>query len=191
MPTSTGGKRYDSVLIAGRGSEAAMYRRVILAYDGSTAGRAMLREGALLAKRCGAEVFLLSVIPDSLGLKLVEGDRSAAVAAMAAQYQPVLDEGVRRLRELGFTASGRLTVGEPIREIGAFAREISANLVIVAYRPQSALQRWWSGSENALLIDRIGCSVLVCRSALTEEQFASELARVSGAGEASRATPVA
>ena len=39
-----------------------MYKRVLLAYDGSVEGRTALREGALLARQCGAEVFLLSVL---------------------------------------------------------------------------------------------------------------------------------
>ena len=42
-----------------------MYKRILLAYDGSLQGRTALREGALLARQCGAEVFLLSVLVDS------------------------------------------------------------------------------------------------------------------------------
>ena len=39
-----------------------MYKRILLAYDGSVEGRTALREGALLARQCGADVFLLSVL---------------------------------------------------------------------------------------------------------------------------------
>ena len=39
-----------------------MYKRILLAYDGSLEGRTALREGALLARQCDAEVFLLSVL---------------------------------------------------------------------------------------------------------------------------------
>ena len=41
-----------------------MYKRILLAYDGSVEGRTALREGALLARQCGAEVFLLSALVD-------------------------------------------------------------------------------------------------------------------------------
>ena len=34
-----------------------MYKRILLAYDGSLEGRTALREGALLARQCGAQVF--------------------------------------------------------------------------------------------------------------------------------------
>jgi nucleotide-binding universal stress UspA family protein len=49
-----------------------MYKRILLAYDGSLEGRTALREGALLARQCGAEVFLLSVLVDSGTLLLPE-----------------------------------------------------------------------------------------------------------------------
>jgi nucleotide-binding universal stress UspA family protein len=42
-----------------------MYKRILLAYDGSVEGRTALREGALLARQCGAQVFLLSVLVDT------------------------------------------------------------------------------------------------------------------------------
>ena len=39
-----------------------MYKKVLLAYDGSVEGRRALREGAKLAQLCQAEVFLLAVV---------------------------------------------------------------------------------------------------------------------------------
>ena len=33
-----------------------MYRKILLAYDGTLEGAIALREGAILAKQCGAEV---------------------------------------------------------------------------------------------------------------------------------------
>ena len=39
-----------------------MYKKVLLAYDGSIEGRRALREGAKLAQMCRAEVFLLAVV---------------------------------------------------------------------------------------------------------------------------------
>jgi nucleotide-binding universal stress UspA family protein len=42
-----------------------MYKRILLSYDGSVEGRTALREGALLAKQCGAEVFLLSILDNA------------------------------------------------------------------------------------------------------------------------------
>jgi len=49
-----------------------MYKRILLAYDGSVEGRTALREGALLARQCGAQVFLLSVLVDTGTLLLAD-----------------------------------------------------------------------------------------------------------------------
>jgi hypothetical protein len=42
-----------------------VYKKVLLAYDGSIEGRRALREGAKIAQFCGAEVFLLGACPNS------------------------------------------------------------------------------------------------------------------------------
>jgi len=49
-----------------------MYKRTLLAYDGSVEGHTALREGALLARQCGADVFLLSVLTDDGTFLLAE-----------------------------------------------------------------------------------------------------------------------
>jgi hypothetical protein len=46
------------VLLLGRAEGAKMYKRILLAYDGSVEAAA-LREGALLGRQCGAKVLSL------------------------------------------------------------------------------------------------------------------------------------
>ena len=58
-----------------------MYKRILLAYDGSVEGRTALREGALLARQCGAEVFLLSVLADYNTFLLTEVSKARAAIA--------------------------------------------------------------------------------------------------------------
>ena len=62
--------------VAGGGTGAKgleVYKRILLAYDGTREGLVALREGALLAKRCEAQVFLLSV-PSASDMGLMMGD---------------------------------------------------------------------------------------------------------------------
>ena len=92
-----------------------MYQRVLLAYDGSIEGRTALREGALLARRYGAQVFVLSVIREAAGTKLGEGVGGGGIAQQQVDYERVLQEGMERLATLGFQASGKLVIGEPAR----------------------------------------------------------------------------
>ena len=164
-----------------------VYQRILLAYDGSIEGRTALREGALLARRAGAQVFVLSVIPESAGVKLGEGVGGAGVAQQRGEYERVLQEGMSRLSTLGFEVSGKLVLGEPAREIATYAEQVQADLVVVGHRRQSAIGRWWSGATGAYLSDHIRCSLLVCRNVLDDERFASLLAQSAAAG----ASPVA
>jgi len=157
-----------------------MYSRILLAYDGSPEGRAALREGALLARHCDAKVYLLSVVADNPGVRMAEGVHAGAVAQQMQTYKDVLQGGLDRLRALGMEATAELVTGEPAQAIGAYATRIQADLVVVAHRKQSLFERWWSGSVGAFLSDHVGCSLLLSRNTITDEQFAAAMARMAG-----------
>jgi nucleotide-binding universal stress UspA family protein len=146
-----------------------MYKRILLAYDGSLEGRTALREGALLARQCGAEVFLLSVLVDPGTLLLPEIALAGAAVRMEDDFMEILNEGVARLRKLGFDPTAKLVRGQPADEIGKFAKQIEADLIVVGHRRQSAFDRWWSGPTGAYLMDYTDCSLLVARNAVSDE----------------------
>jgi nucleotide-binding universal stress UspA family protein len=150
-----------------------MYKRILLAYDGSVEGRTALREGALLAKQCGAEVFLLSVLADSGMLLMSEVALAGASVHMEDSFKEILDEGVARLRRLGFDPVAEMVRGQPAEEIGNFARKVGADLIVVGHRRQSAFDRWWSGPKGAYLMDYTDCSLLVARNAVSDETIAA------------------
>ena len=150
-----------------------MYKRILLAYDGSVEGRTALREGALLAKQCGAEVFLLSVLADSGVLLMSEVALAGASVHMEDSFKEILDEGVARLRRLGFDPVAEMVRGQPAEQIGNFARKVGADLIVVGHRRQSAFDRWWSGPKGAYLMDYTDCSLLVARNAVSDETIAA------------------
>lgn len=142
-----------------------MYKNILLAYDGTLEGALALREGALLAKTCGAKVVLLSVIPNVAGVATPEGCYDAAVDQQIAEYKDLLKRGVAWLEERGIQPVAKIAVGEPAPTIGKAAKEFGADLVVVGHHRKNFLSRWWSGSTNAYLSDNVGCSVLVaCNS---------------------------
>jgi nucleotide-binding universal stress UspA family protein len=152
-----------------------MYKRILLAYDGSREGLIALREGALLAKRCGAHVFLLSVLPCSSGLQMAEGVYPGAISQQIGGYKELLARGVAVLKQLGLDPVARLVVGEPAPQIGLFAREIDADLVVLGHQTQSLMQRWWSGASGGYVSDHVRCSLLVGRKVISDEVFEAEL----------------
>lgn len=148
-----------------------MYKRILLAFDGSVEGRTALREGALLARACGAEVLLLSVVAETPGMRVGESAYPGAIAYEQDTYRAVLEEGVQRLSGLGLRASAELMIGEPAQVIGAYARKMKADLVVVGHRKQSLLARWWAGANSSYLVDYVDCSVLIARTPLSDECF--------------------
>jgi nucleotide-binding universal stress UspA family protein len=74
----------------------------------------------------------------------------------------ILENGLARLRQAGLEATGVMRVWEePAQAIGAFAREVGADLVIVGHHQRSAFSRWWRGSVGHSLLDQLPCSLLI------------------------------
>jgi nucleotide-binding universal stress UspA family protein len=158
-----------------------VYERILLAYDGSREGAIALREGAVLARRVGAKVFLLSVPPQFRGVIMAEAVHGGAMSDYLEHYRGVLDQGVTRLRSFGIEPVARLIAGDPARAIGEFALEIGADLVVVGHRRRSILERWWSGSSGAYLSDVLSCSLLIARTVMSDEAFEAQMRAASGA----------
>jgi len=149
-----------------------MYKKVLLAYDGSIEGRLALREGAKLAQLCHSDVFLLAVVELSAGTVAMEGSFVIPVEDQISDYKNILAEGVGRLKAMGFSPTARLGTGDAGQVITEVAREIDANLVVVGHRPQGPLARWLFGNVGTYLVKHLRCSVLVAQTEISDDQFA-------------------
>jgi nucleotide-binding universal stress UspA family protein len=156
-----------------------MYKRVLLAYDGTLEGRTALREGALLARSLGAEIFLLSVIGAGMGIQMAAAaSNNAPMVDMRDTYRQIFEEGVAGLEELGFKSNAKMVEGEPVDQITKYAREISADLVVVGHRRKNIFSRWWSGSTSSYLSDSLTCSLLIGRTEVPREAFQHAMQRI-------------
>lgn len=139
-----------------------MYHRILLAYNGSLEGRAVLRQGMELAKLSQAEVCLLAVVGIPAGLTLAETVVTPEMTdALEAPAHQILQEGARQMRDLGLQVKTRIEFGEPVERIGAVAREYGADLIVVGHRHRGTLARWWGGSVGKSLLGQIPCDLLV------------------------------
>jgi nucleotide-binding universal stress UspA family protein len=146
-----------------------MYKKVLLAYDGSVEGRRALREGAKLAQLCRSEVFLLAVVEVS-SIMTPEAGLTIPIELQTEDYKAILNEGTERLKALGFSPTARLEVGDAGQKIAEVAEEIGAHLVVVGHRPQGTLARWF-GSIGSYLVKRLRCSVLVAQTEISDTEF--------------------
>jgi nucleotide-binding universal stress UspA family protein len=150
-----------------------MYKRILLASDGSRESLVALREGALIARCFKAEAFLLIVDPEGPAHRMAD---AVHVAPRGDDAQQLLAFGLQRLKRIGVGCGGEVVANEPAIAIASCARKFSADLVVVGHRRQSLLERWWSGASGAYLVDHVGCSVLIARNVISDEEFEAKCA---------------
>jgi nucleotide-binding universal stress UspA family protein len=144
--------------------EVPMYKRILLAYDGSQSGQKALLDCQELAQWSQAELRLVAVLPINIGLVSTEGGvyDGAMMEREKQGMQAVLDEGLRRLAAAGHQAQGVLLTGDTVDEITEYAKKISADLIVVGHKHLDGwAARWWKGSVSKSLIAYAPCSVLV------------------------------
>ena len=141
-----------------------MYKCILLAYDGSDAGQKALLDCQHLAQWSGSQLRLIAVMPSAMSFVGLEGGvyDIELEEREKTKYRAVLDEGLRRLADAGYTAKGELVAGEAIDEITRYARKMEADLIVVGHKHlDSWAARWWRGSISGALIEHAPCSVLV------------------------------
>jgi nucleotide-binding universal stress UspA family protein len=138
-----------------------MFKRILLAYDGSDHTLAALRQSADLARLCNAELHLLGIVV------------TTGSAAMAQAYLPDNFFGMERaaiekalktaVDDLGEHVSvhARIREGNPAEQIAAHAHEIGADLAVIGHSDKGVLERWFEGSTGAKLIRDLPCNLLV------------------------------
>ena len=141
-----------------------MYKRILLAYDGSAPGQLALLDCNEIAQWSHSELTLIAVMPlplSALGPEGIVYDE-ALQTSEKNRFQAILDAGVRKLADAGLTARGDVVTGDPVDEIVRSARKFEADLIVVGHKHLDGwAARWWRGSVSRTLIEHAPCSVLV------------------------------
>jgi len=141
-----------------------MYKRVLLAYDGSESGQKALLNCREIAEWSHAELFLVAIMPPpvNVGVDGVFYDGGSGAESESRKYQDILAEGLKQLSEASHAAQGEVLVGDSVEQISKYAKKIGADLIVVGHRHlDSWAERWWRGSSTRALIEYAPCSVLV------------------------------
>ncbi len=149
-----------------------MYQKILVAYNGTSESRVALEECLRLSPGPDADIHLLVVV--SPPPYLLVGEFAAAavlsveegLAAEREKMQRELDAGAQLLSDGGLKVTPHLEVGEPVSVIEELAHDLHAELVIVGHSRQKPLAlRWWRGSTDTLLVEKLRCSLLVASGA--------------------------
>ncbi len=145
-----------------------MFKRVLLCYDGSDAGRRALKRGAELAILLGAQVYVLSIIPDGVANAAVIASATghACLVDDSHGYRKLLDSSLEWLKARGVAAEGYLATGNTLDQIAAYAKRLAIDLIVLGHYPRPSGGFWWSSpQQRASLAERVGCCVFVAVSA--------------------------
>jgi len=140
-----------------------MFKRVLLCYDGTEAGRRALRRGAELAILLGARVFVLSIVPTEVAQAAVAAGAAghACIVDGAAETRNLLNESIEWLKVRGVVAEGYLASGEYVDQIVAFSKRLACDLIVLGHYPRPSGGFWWGGSQRVSLAERANCCVFV------------------------------
>ena len=142
-----------------------MYKRIILAYDGTPNGLQALLGIKDLAHWERPQLTLVTVAPTmEMDVGAVEMGYLSTTNNLAQEekIKEQLRKGVKALRSMGFEADSELLKGEVISEITSFAVQHQADLIVVGHKHEkNLLRRWWSGSTAKSLVEEAPCNVLI------------------------------
>jgi nucleotide-binding universal stress UspA family protein len=139
-----------------------MFKKILLAYDGSEGAKLALEKVAELVKTVPAELHLVAVgrIPEyAETVSEVEEAKEQAKNF----YSKIMNEAAETLNRQGLSAEVRVDFGKPGDVILRVAEELRADLIVLGTNPHSALRRRVLGATVDKVVDRAHCSVLVVR----------------------------
>ncbi|MGE3922725.1 MAG: universal stress protein [Lautropia sp.] len=172
-----------------------MYRRILLAYDGSAASESALTETIRVAGAAGAKVRLLHVVSHVTIATGIEVDgRHLAMAAESTRLtgERVAAEGVQRLRAAGIDAQAAVvdSYDTPLAHLVVEdARRWQADLVVIGTHGRRGLRRVLLGSDAEEILRRARTPVLLVRLADPAADTAAGKASGPAADAASDAAP--
>ncbi|MFC5475853.1 universal stress protein [Paraherbaspirillum soli] len=139
-----------------------MYRKILVAYNGTPESRSALHACIRLTPGPEIEIHLLGVI--NLATYLMTGEFVAESAIRAEKHllEQELARGHKLLTDAGLHPIDHFESGEPVNVISDLVGKLGIELVIVGHsRKKPLAMRWWRGSVDSLLVEKVPCSILV------------------------------
>jgi nucleotide-binding universal stress UspA family protein len=140
-----------------------MYRKILVAYDGSPESRLAVDECVHLMPHTDRMVHLACVLHDPSPYLLAgEFVPAPTLEIDRSRSERDLREAAETLIKRGFSVTTHLLDGEPVDVISRLIEQLGIDLLILGHkRSKKFALRWWRGSVDTLLIERVRCSILL------------------------------
>ena len=138
-----------------------MYRKLLVAYDGSASSQRAFSASLELAGLCKAQLIVLSIATPPQPAS--EEETEASVDSSREYFDRQFAGMRQRADSAGIAATFETRVGHPSRHIVDHAEQSNADLIVIGHRGKGLLGRLVLGSVAKQVIDLAACPVLVIR----------------------------
>jgi len=150
-------------------SAEAVFRRILVAFDGSKDSQKAIGLACSLALKFGSEVTIVHVFSSpSVGYSATSGmpipDYKALEDAKKAAAKEVLSKGLQLAAQEMVDAKGELIEAPSVVEaLVEFAEEKKADLIVAGTRGMTGFRKLILGSVSTGLVNHAHCQVLIAR----------------------------
>jgi nucleotide-binding universal stress UspA family protein len=139
-----------------------MYKKILIANDGSEGAARALDAAMTLAKRFKAELYMISVeelprLPASVG-EIIEEKRDAN-----HRFAKVVATARAQCKNRRVKLSAHIVAGHPVPSIVEFVERNGIDLLVIGYMGHSALYNRLIGSTTDRLVELAPCAVFVVK----------------------------
>ena len=157
-----------------RAQHRAMYKTILVPFDGSVLSARALPVAVALARRCGARLILALVHDPSAYIPFVPGEVAIPVydadliSEHRQQDQAALDAALAELTTQGISATGVLLEGTIIEALVEHAQSVGVDLTVMTSHGRSGFQRLRLGSVATAYLTRATAPVYLVRGVGTD-----------------------
>jgi nucleotide-binding universal stress UspA family protein len=139
-----------------------MFKKILIANDGSEGAARALSAAIKLAKEQEAELHMISVeemprFPASIDEVIEEKAEANHV------YEAVMSRSVAQAQAAGIKLYPHVLVGHPVSSIAEFIEQEGFGLLVIGYMGHTALYNRIIGSTTDRLVEHAPCNVLVVK----------------------------
>lgn len=156
-----------NVLVVPRLAEIK-YQKILVATDGSKYSMSAATEAVGIAKRCGASLYIISVVPSETAspFDIVHSEMQHEMIA-----QKEFHDGEKNINDLlviarqeGVKAEGLVIEGRSYESIVENAREKRVDLIVMGSHGRTGFERLLMGSVTERVVGNADCSVLIVKT---------------------------
>lgn len=141
-----------------------MFKRILVAYDGSQHAKKALEVAIDIAKKYGAKIYIVEVVDTATILSLSIGPVPADVIdSMRDKAKADLNDAEAKARSEGVQVETALLEGDPANAVVEYADRIGADLIITGSRGLSTIKRVLLGSVSTGIVTHSNKPVLVVK----------------------------